>query len=50
MLYIYTIYIYTKIPPYIFLMLGLRFLQDTGFEKPNYMSGFAKFMVLITFI
>ena len=29
----------TKIQPYIFPMLGLHFLHDTGFEKPDYTSG-----------
>ena len=29
--------LYTKMQPYIFQMLGLRFLQSTGIEKPNYL-------------
>ena len=31
----YPSFIYTKIQPYIFPMLGLRFLQGTGFEKSD---------------
>ena len=32
----YISFIDTKNQPYIFLMLGLRFLQGTGIENPDY--------------